>query len=164
LGFTSPPSSVLCSATTAICPSRCPTLVARSPIPCLFRRFVSFLQARQRSGTLALTPGLLGHPVRLFRVAHKETSGSPKFPGYPVEYMPRSSTPVVSSTLALACSDLLPSASMTASAFPPKNGGYPIVHNYTNFEAQSRGLHSRSPWPRTSVTGLTRRVRYRPVG
>ena len=35
-------------------------------------------------------------PVRLFRVADKETFGSLKFPGYPFEHMPRSSTPVVS--------------------------------------------------------------------
>lgn len=36
------------------------------------------------------------HPVRLFRGADKETTGSPKFPGYPSKYVPRSSTPVVS--------------------------------------------------------------------
>jgi hypothetical protein len=112
---------VLCSATTATCPSRCPLLVARAPIPCLSLSFVSLLQARQRSGTLASTPGLLGLPVRLFRVADKETSGSPKFPGYPSVCMPRSSTPVVSSVLALSHSGLLPSTSLTASAFPLYN-------------------------------------------
>jgi hypothetical protein len=121
LGLTSPPSQVLCSATTATRPSRCPLLVARSPIPCSFLTFVSLLQARWRSGTLASTPGLLGLPVRLFRVADKETSGSPKFPGYPSVCMPRSSTPVVSSVLALSHSGLLPSTSLTASAFPLYN-------------------------------------------
>lgn len=55
---------------------------ARPPIPCLFLLFVSLLQARWRSETLASTPGLLGHPVHHFRVVYKETSGSPKFPGY----------------------------------------------------------------------------------
>ena len=93
---------------------------ARPPIPCLFLVFVSFLQARQRSGTLALTPGLLGHPVRLFREVYKEANGSPKFPGYPFEFMPCSQTPVVSSILALSYPGLLPSAPITASAFPPK--------------------------------------------
>jgi hypothetical protein len=39
-----------------------------------------------------------------------------------------------------------------------------IVHDYTNFGARSRSLHPRSPWLRTPVTRLTRRVRYRPVG
>jgi hypothetical protein len=92
---------------------------ARSPIPCLFPQFVSLLMARQHSGTFVLTPGLLGHPVRPFRVTDKETSGSPKFPGYPSKLMPRSPTPVVSSALALAHSGLLPSARMTASAFLP---------------------------------------------
>ena len=70
-----------------------PCAPARSPIPCLFLPFVSSLQARYHSGTLVLTPGLLGLPVRLFRVAYKETSGSPKFPGYPLDLMPCSSTP-----------------------------------------------------------------------
>jgi len=76
--------------------------------------------ARYRSGTLALTPGLLGLPVRLFRLSHKETTGSPKFPGYPLELMPCSSTPVVSCPLALTHPELLPSISMTTSAFPSK--------------------------------------------
>lgn len=126
MGLTSPPSPVLCSATTATYPSRFPSLVARPPIPCSFPPFVSFLQARQRSGTLALTPGLPGHPVHPFRVADKETSGPPKFPGYPFKHMPPSSTPVVSSALALAHSGLRSSVSLTASAFPPKTGSYPM--------------------------------------
>jgi len=76
--------------------------------------------ARYRSGTFALTPGRLGlSRYAFFRVADKETSGSPKFPGYPLELMPCSSTPVVSSALALAHSGLLPSVSMRTSAFPP---------------------------------------------
>jgi len=58
-------------------------------------------------------------PVRLFRGSYKETFGSPKFPGYPLELMPCSSTPVVTSALAISHSGLLPSTSMTASAFPP---------------------------------------------
>ena len=97
MGLTSPPSSVLCSATTATCPSRCPMLSLVHRYLVWSPTFVSFLQARWRSGTFASTPGLLGHPVRLFRVAHKETSGSPKFPDYPLEYMPRSSTVRLSS-------------------------------------------------------------------
>jgi len=107
-----------------------PYALARSPIPCPFLWFVSSPQARQRSGTLALTPGLLGLPVRLFRVAHKETSGPPKFPGYPFKYMPRSSTPVVSYTLALAHPGLRPSTSMMASAFPPKNLAVILCEKY----------------------------------
>ena len=37
-----------------------PSAPAWSSIPCLFLPFVSSLQARYRSGTFALTPGLLG--------------------------------------------------------------------------------------------------------
>jgi hypothetical protein len=93
---------------------------ARSPIPGVFPQFVSFLQARQRSGTLASTPGLLGHPVRHFRGSDQETDGPPKFPGYLFKPMPRSSTPVVSRILTLAHPGLLPSTRLTVSAFPPK--------------------------------------------
>jgi hypothetical protein len=39
LGLGSPPSSVLCSAKTACCPSQGPSLLARPPIPCLLPRF-----------------------------------------------------------------------------------------------------------------------------
>jgi len=124
--------------------------------------------ARYRSGTLALTPGLLGLPVRLFRVSHKETTGSPKFPGYPLELMPCSSTPVVSYPLALSCMGLLPSVSMRTSAFlafilycPRLSAGLSFC---TNFGAQSHGLFSCSPRLQTSVTGLTCEVRYYPAG
>ena len=65
------------------------TLCSRSVIDTLFVPSVRVpFPARLRSGNLALTPGLLGHPVRLFRVVDKETFGSPKFPDYPLELMP----------------------------------------------------------------------------
>jgi hypothetical protein len=49
----------------------------------------------------------------------KEIHGSLKFPGYPFEYMPRTQTPVVSESLALALSGLLPSDVLKSSAFIP---------------------------------------------
>ena len=48
----------------------------------------------------------------------KETGGSPKFPSYPYGCMPRSQTPVVSSTLAISRPGLLPSGACKPSAFP----------------------------------------------
>ena len=92
------------------------------------------------------------------------------FPGYPLELMPCSSTPVVTSALAISHSGLLPSTSMTASAFPPLFRRlslvifFPPVHDYTNFGAQLHGLFSCSPRLQTSVTGLTCEVCYCPVG
>ena len=56
-----------------------------------------------------------GPPIR---GCGKETDGSPTFPSYPFAYMPRSQTPVVSRTLALARPGLLPSGACTPSAFP----------------------------------------------
>src|ERR1022692_3428843 len=58
-------------------------------------------------------------PVTLWpAVAPKETGGSPEFPGYPSEHMPRSQTPVVSRPLALARAGLLPSSHCILSALP----------------------------------------------
>jgi hypothetical protein len=101
-------------------------LCSRSFTDTLFALWVRVLSSSSLVvWSFPLTPGLLGHPVRLFRVAYKETNGSPKFPGYPFKFMPRSSTPVVSSALALTRSGLRPSAHLTASAFTPNCCGYP---------------------------------------
>jgi hypothetical protein len=58
-----------------------------------------------------------GQPVPLSGSVVKETGGSPKFPSSPYEDMPRSQTPVVSWTLALAHPGLLPSGACKPSAF-----------------------------------------------
>ncbi len=60
----------------------------------------------------------LGSPGPLFRALRMETGGSPTFPRYPYEPMPRSQTPVVSSTLATTRPGLLPSGACKPSAFP----------------------------------------------
>ena len=59
LGLTSPPSTVLCDATTATCPSRGPSLVARSPIPCVLPRSWCPRRARVSGRSAQTTPGLL---------------------------------------------------------------------------------------------------------
>ena len=51
------------------------------------------------------------------RELYKETNGSPEFPRQPYECMPWSLTPVVTSTLAIACPGLLPSSFLRPSAF-----------------------------------------------
>jgi len=56
-----------------------------------------------------------------------ETGGSPEFPGYPFEHMPRSQTPVVSRPLALAPTGLLPSTGWTSSALGPLTQTYPLT-------------------------------------
>jgi hypothetical protein len=119
------------------------------------------------AGSSLPPPGLL---VRRYPcssgTSDKETAGSPKFPGFPCEGMPRSSTPVEATALALAHRGLLPSAALTASALATALAvrSYPGVHNSTHCGAQFRGLHPCSPWLRTPVTGLTRRVHYCPAG
>jgi hypothetical protein len=70
---------------------------------------------------------VLVEPVTLFpAVASKETGGSPEFPDYPCEHMPRSQTPVVSRPLAVARTGLQPSGSSTPSAFQPVARSYPL--------------------------------------
>jgi hypothetical protein len=60
-------------------------------------------------------------------LAPKETGGSPEFPGYPSEHMPRSQTPVVFPPLALARSELLPSGRCRPSALGPFTRTYPLT-------------------------------------
>ena len=60
-------------------------------------------------------------------VSPKETGGSPEFPDYPFERMPRSQTPVVSRPLALARTGLLPSKHWIPSAFSPVARTYPLT-------------------------------------
>ena len=71
------------------------------------------------------------------RYFDRETFGSPKFPSYPLESMPWSQTPVVTSKLATTCQGLLPSARSRASALPEFTG-LSNDHNYTIFGAQYR--------------------------
>ena len=110
--------------------------------------------------------------VPLLLTLYKETVGSPKFPCCPHEHMPRSQTPVVSWTLAIACLGLLPSIACRTSAFSlplhlerlsfTKHSF--VDHDYTYFGAQSRGLRPCSSQLQTPVTGLTCGVHYRPAG
>ena len=89
----------------------------------------------------------------------KETSGSPKFPGYPFEYMPWSKTPVVSCVLALTYSRLLPSTSSKRRlwsdfldlSFRPR---------LYIFRGSIQSLHPCSAWFRTPLARLTRRLCY----
>ena len=97
----------------------------------------------------------LSAPDTLFTVtsSYKETSGSPHFPSYPYEHMPWSKTPVVSCTLAMSHTGLLPSAASIASAFC-QSSALSSVHNYTFFGAPYRACILDSVRLRTPVTGL----------
>ena len=146
LGLTSPPSPVLYAATTALCPSRVASLVARFPIPCVLPcvcgvpcGLVSWWQPLEHARAF-------GHPVPHSGLLIKETGGSPKFPSSPSEDLPRSQTPVGSWGLAIPHPGLLPSSACTPSAH----------HNSTHFGAQSRGLSSRYTRLRTAPCGEAR--------
>jgi hypothetical protein len=146
LGLTSPRSTVVCDATTATCPSRSSSLVARSPIPCVLPHvcgvpcgLVSGWKPREHARAF-------GHPVPQSGHNVKETDGSPKFPSSPCADMPRSQTPVVSWALAITHPGLLPSSHWTPSA----------SHHVTLFGAQSRGLPARYTRLRTAPCGEAR--------
>ena len=120
LGFTSPPSPVLCSAKTAMLPlSR--HFTCRSRPDTLPASVCSWCPHRARDWVEAPQPrqGLWssGPPIRR---CSKETGGSPKFPSYPSGYMPRSQTPVVSLPLAKARQG-------TAAFRPLETVGFPLA-------------------------------------
>jgi hypothetical protein len=89
-----------------------------SPIPVL-------LQLRLSLGPGAAFPNAGGFLFRPFSPNGRAGAcrllaigRSPKFPSCPRRHMPRSQTPVVSCTLALSCTGLLPSIACRTSAFP----------------------------------------------
>jgi hypothetical protein len=124
LGLTSPSSRSLFPTLGTMLGYDCqlsfsmPYALARSPIPCSssFSCPVSGSPARRVLSSAEAKCFPAGGTPSTF--VHKETLGSPKSPGYPLELMLRSSTPVVSHSLALSRSGLLPSTSLTVSAFP----------------------------------------------
>lgn len=82
-------------------------------------------------------------------VLRKETVGSPEFPSFPCERMPRPKTPVVSHSLALVFLSrpgLLPSKPSEAVGFPRFPGIILTDHNYTRF----RGSTTQPTFSRTS--------------
>jgi hypothetical protein len=126
LGLTSPPSQVLRSATTATCPSCWPVLplghqyLVCSVSSCPFFKLVNAQERlRQRLACLVTRYTVSGGLTR-------RQMALPSSQVTPFKRMPRSSTPVVSSALAFTHSGLLPSAHLTASAFPaPTTSRYP---------------------------------------
>src|SRR5262245_36676431 len=146
LGLGSPPSTVLCDATTATCPSRGPSLVARSPIPCVLPSVCGLPEGLVVWSKRPDHARAFGHPVPQSGPIVKEPGGSPKFPSSPCADMPRSQTPVVSRALAIARPGLLPSSACKPSA----------SHHVTLFGAPSRGLPARYPRLRTAPCGEAR--------
>ncbi len=89
-----------------------------------FPPFVSRLRFISRRGNASLMPGLLFRRYPFSSgYLRQRLIGSPKFPSYPFECMPRPQTPVESCPLTIARSGLLPSARCTASAFTPLTAG-----------------------------------------
>src|SRR5712692_9817791 len=117
VGLGSPPSPVLCDATTALLPVSGASLVARLPdtlrAPSV-RGLPGGLVARGKRPHLARA---FAHPLPHSGSVVQETGGSPTFPSSPSDDMPRSQTPGVSSTLAKAPPGLRPAGACTPSAF-----------------------------------------------
>jgi hypothetical protein len=104
-------------------------------------------------------------------LAPKETGGSPEFPDYPSERMPRSQTPVVSRLLAFSQTGLLPSGHCIPPALRPVARTYPLstsIH-FSQLNSAACGLVSpllRTPSldDRTSVRLPTRWLAFGRVG
>src|SRR5439155_5385345 len=117
VGLSSPPAQGLCSAKTASLPLSGPFAWRSRPdtLPVSVRASGPS-QARHLVETPKPRQGLWS-PGPPFRECDTETEGSPTFPSYPGEDMPRSETPVVSCVLALPHAGLLPSGHWKPSAF-----------------------------------------------
>jgi hypothetical protein len=84
---------------------------------------------------------MLFMPVTLIPAfAPKETGGSPEFPDYPFERMPRSQTPVVSRPLAMTRTGLLPSRQWKLSALDPFTRTYPLTTTIHFSDYAERGI------------------------
>ena len=92
-------------------------------------------------------------------MAPKETGGSPEFPGYPSEHMPRSQTPVVSHPLAFAWTGLLPSGHWIPSAFDPVSRTYLLSTTIHFSEFNSAACVLAFPLLRTPPLGDRTSVR-----
>src|SRR6266851_1060909 len=93
LGLTAPPSSVLCAATTALCPSRGTPLVARRPDTLPAARVRGLPRGTRDEEEAPGHARACGRPVPQAGTVVKETGGSPTFPSSPSGSMPRSQTP-----------------------------------------------------------------------
>jgi hypothetical protein len=89
----------------------------------------------------------------------KETSGSPKFPGYLFGHMPWPKTPVVSCVLALTYSRLLPSAASRRRLLSDRLDLSFCPQLYM-FRGSIQSLHPCFAWFRTPLARLTRRLCY----
>lgn len=112
--------SVLCSAKTAICPSRVASLPVAPRYPACSPAAAWPPFGSQSAGCPPTAPGRCspGRPVSGIPV--KETDGSPKFPSYPFAHMPRTQTPVVSNSLAFSACWTAAFRHTKTSAFPPQ--------------------------------------------
>ena len=95
------------------------------------------------------------------RFSPQGDDGPLKFSGYPYMYMPRSSIPVVSPSLAFTLRGLQPSGVLKPSAFPSLRPVILLDHNNQLFGTRSRGLHTRYTWLHTHPCGIRTQVRYR---
>ena len=102
---------------------------------------------------------MLVEPDTLPAVVPKETGGSPEFPGYPSERMPRSQTPVVSRPLALTRPGLMPSGHWIPSAFSPVARTYLLTTTIHFSEFNSAACALASPLLRTPPLGDRTSVR-----
>jgi len=107
---------------------------------------------------------VLVEPVtRAPALAPKETGGSPEFPDYPSEHMPRSQIPVVSHPAGLGAGRTAAFQSLQLSALGSGCPDLSSVHHYTFFGIQFRGLRPRLCFAHRLST-IALRFGYRPGG
>jgi hypothetical protein len=118
------------------------------------------------TGAATPAPGLLVSRYPFSSGYHgKETTGSPKFPSYPCEHMPRSQTPVVPQGHRHNAPKTAAFRHKQTVGFPPlaSQRGYPIDHNYAISGLNHAACTLAPSGFAHPITGIARGLHYRPA-
>ena len=158
LGLTSPPSSVLCAATTATVPlsGRFTCRSLPDTLPAAVRSWCP-RRARRRGGSPPTTPGPLVSRSPNPAMWSRRQVALPSFRVPPVKTCPALRPRWYPGHSPYRIQDCcLPALANRRLSSLYHCERYPTVHNYTHFGAPSRGLPSRYPRLRTAPYGEAR--------
>jgi hypothetical protein len=157
VGRGSPPSPVLCAATTTPCPSRVASLLARFPIPRLLHGVRGVLIGLVAWGKLPGHARAFGHPVPQSGSGARRQVVLPSSRATPVKTCPALRPrwcPAYSPSHPQDC--CLPATGNRRPSSLYCLESAPVVHDVTLFGARSRGLPPHSIQLRTSIAGCAR--------
>jgi hypothetical protein len=159
VGRGSPPSPVLCAATTPPCPSRVASLLARFPRPRLLHGVRGVLIRLVAGVTLPGHARALGRPVPHSGSGARRQGVLPRARATPVQTCPALRPRWGPAHWPYRPQDCCLPALAHRRRLPRYRCGSPAVHDSPDFGAPSRGLPPRSLQLRTPMAGRARGVR-----